>query len=691
MIGHALAWPFYFCHHKRMKQKPQNYDRFMELLKAKNTGAFASEFSSLQPSEAVEYLKYDYCALNKQARVVFTDDVYNKSIAPLQNELFSQILTELVDSAKSGNYAEFSKLFSLLPDNARMVALGAGQEFSIFQIAYSFFTKEEIVAILNLLPEVSQKSDTEAFKRLIKFTRDAYDQDKDKARTVLGPLFLRAPELVCLRKDIAALTAFMQPQDFVPFLKKQNPDQLPIMYFTTSEGRQPVHTLYLVLKHQGKEGLSELFSLIPSHHQNSLSEELVKIDSSGKEHLYEKLMKFSQNGDSSNNNSIDLDLKIVELINTLLSDGVRGRIIMADYSNLSWKAIYALLLAMTPAARLQNLLTPLPDLNQNLLIEKIAQDGQQQLLDTLDLFNTAQGKFLIFSTPVKYGEKPVYVHNTVVNSTANMVGALAGWIPVVGHRAQQVVESMQTMEEVNEFLLARMLRTTPALISQLPTMLSTLNPADLTALLKEPDSSGNTILMYMMKECPPDAILDVLARADYAVAENKKMLDPKQLDFKQYRTAVGQREDGQGLVGLIGLLTIYHYMAVRVTEADDSVFDASKTEFLEMIKALQTYKSDDRIKLRLQTHCESHPLRQAYRVPLAITSVALGTNRHQDARNKLSELEIDELKKGITLFEEFISKRTQLDTNGKIKALDQSLFDKLSAQIVNKSPTLSVI
>jgi hypothetical protein len=341
-------------------------------------------------------------------------------------------------------------------------------------------------------------------------------------------------------------------------------------------------------------------------------------------------------------------------------------------------------------ARLQLLLSVMPDKEQNRLIEKLAFENPDAFMKALNTFSNAEGKFLIFSTPIKYGEVSVYTNNSRLNTTVEAFSAAISWIPAVGTDAKQSLESFQGTEDVNEFLLLKILQRNPSLITCLPALLENLSGKQLNILLKNQDSTKTNLYTYLARGNTAQDVIKILSYADYSVDDREKVFNPQTIHFAEIRKSLQGAEDRSALIGFLGLLTLYNYIAVRHKEGADADFQRSFTEFNAMLNILLMNKYDNAIKSKLQMHCEENPLRQAWSISLATSIIKLSSQRHHDARANILELECEELQKGIILFQQFIALRYNLNNENATYEIDSLLMKTCFPENRSHSITSSV-
>jgi len=440
------------------------------------------------------------------------------------------------------------------------------------------------------------------------------------------------------------------------------------------------HPFYDVILSQGPDALILVLDLINKDYSDRLSSELCKNKRTavGKEYLYETLLKYPGKHGA----------RIAEIIAPKINDQERSSLVLRFYkghNGFPWPVILTLLKHMQDRARLHLLLSPLADPEQTLLIESIAKEGLTPFFETLASFGDPTARFLIYTQPVKYAVTQRFSQNLMANSAVGAISSAVSWLPGLGNQAKQAVDYYQVNVDVTEFLLCRMLRSNSTLKQGLMSMLGDLKPRQMTPLLRGPDATGETLFMLIVQIAEKSDLLQVLSAAAYDVPDNQKLVDPSQLNINKMREMVRQRTDSHARVGFVALLGLYNYIAVRGTEANDLTYQTSKDEYLLMLKCLEANQASTGIAAKLKEYCASNPLRQAWSIPLASSSVMLGTNRHLDARNKLLELTIPELQQGIRLFEEFIMMRINNAPTFDLDSLDRNIHSQIKGKVGNRA------
>lgn len=578
-------------------------------------------------------------------------------------------------------------------------------------------------------PQTELDSDyyIQLIKILIQALNSKNEPNKEKVRSVMRPIWLQIPIEASLKKINIAHALEMNKEDFIAFLKRLPYNSFPEL-FLKEEG--DAHIFYLLLRRQGPEALVKLFKRFTDDDYLKIQTELQKNYSDTP--LFRQLLAFPGVHTSEVLNALKADLdqddirwiisqlmknntadaansiltllricgrfnllltstesgvlyerllimsgenasNIIDEIVSQLDDNRRAKLIFEFYDNLPLNAVVSILSKMSSVARHKALTTRMTDQAQTFLIEKIVIDVKTNLnpfIDIIALINDSRACFNIYTTPVKYGVRKIYAQNNIANSAAGAISSVASYIPIWG---KQAVESLQREEDVTEFLICHMIRANASLITIIPALLNELQAEQITALLREPDSTGKTLLMYCLSSNEKEMI-DILVKAKYETADKDKLLDPKSLDFFSMRADLKHRQDASALIGFIALLTLYNYLAVRGMEPNPEPYNQSRDDFLNMLRVLQSNLKNPNICLELKRHCDNNPLREAWGIPTAMGTLKLGTNRHLDARNKLLDLTITELKDGLTLFGNFIERRIHADINRDVNSLDQHMI-----------------
>jgi hypothetical protein len=303
------------------------------------------------------------------------------------------------------------------------------------------------------------------------------------------------------------------------------------------------------------------------------------------------------------------------------------------------------------------MLMNLPDEEQNILAEKIAVENSAAFLKAVERFQ-GEEQGLFYSLITSSYKLP----DTLVSKSSYYFG------------------TRQSKEELSEILLFRLLQKSSQLLPQLATLLEKCDGPQLTKLFQSTDVNNISLFLYLASSTPVENMIRVLAKAHYAVTDDEKMFDPRKNDFKQMRSVLEDAPDPKGSTGFLGLLSIYQYLAVRLNEGNDDIFQNSLSEFCQMLTVLQTNKTSNTIKVNLKQHCDARPLRRGWSISFGISNVNLSTQRHQEARDKLLELDVDELKAGIVIFQQFIVLRNSADYEVKTKQIDNILTTGLNLQ-----------
>jgi hypothetical protein len=655
-----------------MKPKPPTFDLMLSFLAEQNTDEFFSEFFKLED----EIKKVSLLAYNNA--VIFNalhSDQFENIITTYYDDVCFYRILNLYEYAQNIEFENFKQCLNSFSSSERIRVLCSSHTILLFQVAYQNFKIIDLLSLISdCLPAQISVEEQDDFLILLKHCRAFYPDDKNKAKLIIAEFLSRIPTALCCRQDIAFFSAFMLQEAFIPFISRQPTENLPVMYFSTiKSAEKTVHIFSCIQKHQGSNALCKLLDCFLPRYRESLTRELMKSVKSG-EPLCQTLLSYQDSMDLQLHPNNLLQLKIIDLVNETLTDRIRSGLIVTLYENLSWPALNLLLQKIDHSPRLQLLLSPMPDKDQNTLVEKLASENPDVFMQVLNTFSNAEGKFLIFSTPIKYGQVPIYSNNLRLNTSVEAFTSIVSRIPAIGAEAKQSLESFQGAEEVSELLLLKMLQRNPSLISCLPDLLKGCSDRQLNILLKNQDSTKTNLYIYLARGNSAYAVIKILSYANYAVEDREKIFNPKTINFSEVRKSLQGAEDQSALTGFLGLITLYNYIAVRHQERVDADYQKSFSEFNMMLYVLLLNKYENEIKSKLQKHCDENPLRQAWSIPLATSVLQLSSQRHHDARENLLVLDSEELQKGITLFQQFIALRYNAKNEAATYEIDSHLM-----------------
>lgn len=611
---------------------------------------------------------------------------------------------ELEELTRIARQEDYSSFFSACKDRVsqdQLFGLLAAEQACLYKIIYAKYTMQQLVHLATLLPDLNPDpnlmpqryreifkqypdvqdqlairihnlilfppydgttADCDSIESLILVTRQMYeDKNPTKAKSMLGELFLRAPDLVCKKPGMGSLAVLMSPNYFMTFLHKQPYDILPSIFCAGAE-------LYNVLMMHGSAALSCIFKCFTDRDYSRLKNVLVKND--GSLPLYEKIIKCPGGHHA----------EVISLIQDTIKDRDKKRILLNYYANISPDVFLSLLKSMSVPARREALLTRMTDFMQTYLIEKFAVDIKDNIklfFELLLLFEDPKDRFEIFAQPIKYAVRKVYAKNEMANAAVSTLSSFASMIPGVGRQAASMVDSIQGEEDISEFLISRIVRANPLLEKNIPELLFELDPEQHSLLLREPDSTSLSLLERVLIHSKKEEILHVLSNVAYVSSEQKKFLDPKMIDLERLRGALRHHEDCNARVGFIAYLGFYNYIRVRSTESGRETYLESESEFIELMKSLLKNKSGVNILNVFNEHCRNNQLREAW----GTQTVKIGTNRHLEARNKMGALTSSEMLDGMKMFAEFI--KEQLSNTS---FLNRSSLDFRLNEIFNPVP-----
>lgn len=454
------------------------------------------------------------------------------------------------------------------------------------------------------------------------------------------------------------------------------PDQYPNLFFKTVViDNKPRHALEAILKHYGRSTFQKLFDKISQHYAFSLADQLLYDTPEGIP-LYQSLIA------QVNDQSV-LSQSIIKQVNlsSKFSDAIRKSLVAHQYNQLNWELIYLVLMSMDSTQSL-DLLVNTP------LLESIAKENPDKFVQVMGLFKEPNEKFFCYTAQIPYALAANYSNDPRMNSTVNSISSIVSRLPGVGAQLQLQIESYQSLKPQTEPMLTRLVRTVPALNPKLPELLVELTPAQISALFRETDCNDKNLIYYLILKHELPTLLKLFASLACCIKNEARLLPPEQLNFDDYRMAVGTQPLKSGLVGFISLFSLYHYLCIKLTESKDYRFEARKNDFCEMLKYLYSRKMNMNIMEDLRGYIEGHPIASSLSIPLVMTSVNLGSTRYVRTRNKLLELQGPELIKGLALFKDFMDQRIQLKGEAGSVELDQWI---LKTVYTSQSSTKSLL
>jgi hypothetical protein len=639
--------------------------------------------SDSEDSPFIQNLSNARTAFNSANLSLFNHLIYQDPISPPQPIAKLDPISQLGLCIQDAKFNEFLQLLNAQPSDSRIQLLAADDAF-LYKSAYSIFSEQQILQLFESLPLDPHQENDKDIVSLITQTRDAYKNNVQKSKNILGKLFLRATPQACMNHEILKLPIYMGNEDFLSFLQKQTVDYLVLNYTTgVSSLTTRNHPLYDVLLSQGSTALMLIVEAIFKDQPARLITELRKSKEieNGKEYLYESLIKYPGAHRS----------RVAEIIAPKIPDAERSSLVQRYYQghmSLPWEIIFLLLRHMTDRTRLHLLLIHLSDPEQTILIESIAADTPAAFLETLALFDDPVARYIIYSQPVKYGVKRQFTEYETANFAAETLSSAVYYLPGFGNQAKQTVDSYQVQVDVSEFLLCRMLRLNPHIKPRLLALLGDLKAPELTVMLRAQDSKGKSVLMYVLEQGKKEEIVQILAVANYSVPDNQKVVNASELDITNLRAKLESHADSQDLVGFMAFLGLYNYISSRATEANDINYQERKDDFFDMLSCLNSNRTSGSTGLKLKEYCEKHPLTKPWGFSLASSSLKLGTNRYMDARNKLLLLNTRELQKGLILFEEFISQRVNRATHINAGHLDKCIQSQFKSKATHRMGSL---
>lgn len=607
-----------------------------------------------------------------------------KITGPASPESFFYLRNQLEQQLRQDKYEEFLQSFEAIPIDNRAEFLASDNSL-LYKLAFSKLSIIELTKLFSHIPDDLSDSTDGTVLLLIELTANEYQKNKDKSELLMGLILMRAPSEICLMPKIATLSLCMKPNDFLKFLSKQEPAFFSKHYLikeaSFAEGQHPLYSLMLS---QGVLAVSHVIALMRQHFSEKLSVELLKFRyrNQKKEYLYQLLLQYP--GDHAS--------PIIELVNPSLTDFDRSHVVLINdraVNKLPKTLVESLLKMMSDRSRLQLLLTPVADSDQTLLIETIAKTDTSHFLEILAMFSTSTPRYLIYSQPVKYAVTKRFTQHTGSNAAAGAISSAVSWIPVLGSQAKQTLDSYQEQVDVSEFLLSRMLRTNPELKQCLVSMLGDLTSKQRTALLREPDANGHSLLIQLCYLQEREEIIEILKEAAFDVLDNQKLIDSTNLSLVHLRSIFSNHKNAHAVVGFLSLLGLYAYLCVRGLESRDAIYQNSRSEYINMLSCLFGNELNNGISAKLKTYCADHPLREAWSIPLASSSLKLGTNRHLDARNKLLELSIYELQHGTLWFKCFVLERVKIDSNLTQDSLDKAIVSLLPKETKHRNSSMT--
>lgn len=718
-----------------MSISPTQYIEFTDLLNQGQAAQFITAFNSLStPELKAEYLACDFFKLAELASQKLHSSQYAQLVTPLKPQIHQYRLNKLAEFTKGQKFDDFIGYFKTISDEQIISTFLDKTEQSrapLIQLALNNFTQVQLLEIINtyfrpILPELDrnpyepplhaspiavEQPNTQHLRDFVKAVYNHSQPPSELTRSLITYIYLNFPAEVFLNAKFIQISLALNQKDFLAFIERIPYRSLPEAFFDNNDTQN--HVLLTVLTQHGDEALVKILEGIVKDHIPALQKQLnlningktlhqALLDIPGAHHgtlqgIIEETQQTQQSAVSSTSartspvytfQDDDDDLHLPPALQSAhddvseSSDSPKQSLdryteqeliqeLKTNHQTLPKDKIGRLLDRISQLARFR-LLTD--NIGSGSLIESFVQrftDAPEDILFILAPLTPLE-LFQLFSMPIKYGVEKGYVGGSIASGAMSV----ASVIPWASKHAAKLAD-----KDLYESLLSFLVRTHPTLLSIFPNLLGECKPAEISQLLRTPDMNGETLFFTFLATQEAEKISQLLARADFESKDKDKLFDPKHYPPVKLRELFVNNSQK---VGFFALLGVYHYICVRGQEPGEENYQSSKTEFLQMLKVLSENNGSNTITQALKKHCSDNPLRQAYAVPLATTSVALGTNRHLDARKNVEGLTAEELNAGLALFSAFVARHYE-HSNQDITNLDSVIKKIFSGSAASAS------